>query len=205
MNKIILAGKITGDIEFSHEIHNERFYSFSLSTNRKSGVADVVPCIVSEVFVDSISNRKDGNIKIEGEIRTRNVIDAERAHLMVFVFVNNIGEYGLDDENKVVIEGNTCKAASYRATPLGREVADIIVASNRMYSKSDYIPCIAWGRNAIKAKNLGIGAKIRVEGRFQSRQYVKKYENGNEEVKVAYEVSIAGFELMEDIENGIEG
>lgn len=202
MNKIILSGKIISNIEFSHETKDEKFYSFNLSTDRKSGTSDVLPCIVSEVFLNAIENNDSTKIKVSGEIRARNVRDENnRTHLKIYVFIQDISEYESDDENSVYIEGYMCKCASLRDTPFGRRVADMLIACNRLNNKSDYIPCITWGRNAVAASHLDIGSRLCLTGRLQSRQYIKNYNDGNEEVKVAYEVSVASFDVMEDVEH----
>ena len=125
----------------------------------------------------------------------------KRTHLEIYVFIQDISGYGSEDENSVYIEGYMCKWASLRDTPLDRQVADMLIACNRRNNKSDYIPCITWGRNATAASYLDIGTKLCMNGRLQSRQYVKNYNDGNEEVKVAYEVSVASFDVMEDVEH----
>lgn len=188
MNKIFLSGIITGQPELSHEVFGEKFYRFYIASSRKSGIHDVIPCIISEIIMNNI--KVGENIKIYGEIRTRNVSNDEKRHLEVYAFVNEILEYGAEDENFVEINGFVCKEGILRDTPLGRQVADIIIASNRERNfKSDYIPCIAWGRNAVKSSIIKVGTEVNIFGRLQSREYTKKFDDGTEEIRIAYEVS----------------
>lgn len=183
MNKITLAGIVTESPKLSHEVYGEKLYRFYLSSSRQSGTVDVLPCVISEVFIKDIV--EGSKIKVIGEIRTRNV----QSHLEIIVFVKEMHDYSGDDENEVYMQGYICKESISRETPLGRQIRDFIIASNRTYGKSDYIPCIAWGRNAINERLFEVGNGIEVTGRLQSREYIKKYQDGNEETKIAYEVS----------------
>ena len=183
MNKIVLAGLVTEEPTFSHEVHGEKFYRFYLSSSRQSGNCDVLMCTVPEIIKNGIS---EGNmVKVFGEIRTRNVHEDDKNHLEITVFVKEVLSYE-EDENNVELDGFICKEPTYRETPLGRQVSDLIIASNRERNyKSDYIPCIAWGRNAIRASIFDIGDNVEITGRLQSREYTKKYDDGTEEVKTA--------------------
>lgn len=204
MNKITLAGEIVSGIDYSHETGNERFYSFFISTKRRSGMTDVLPCIVSEVFLNAIENNGSTKIKVSGEIRTRNVHDENnRPHLEIFAFVTNICDYEYD-ENNVEVDGYICKTPQYRETPFGRQITDLLVASNRSYGKSDYIPTIAWGRMAIKSSELEVGARINVTGRIQSREYNKKISEDEYEVRMAYEVSVSRIDVVGESEGSDE-
>ena len=197
MNKTVLAGTVVDEPKFSHETYKEKFYRFLLSVNRESGTSDILSCVVSEILVGGIDN---GNqIKIEGDIRTRNVCDETVKHLDVFVFVNKISTYE-EDENLVDLQGYICKKPTYRATPLGRQITDLLVASNRSYGKSDYIPTIAWGRNAIRTSEFNVGTRVKVLGRLQSREYTKRLEDGTEEVRTAYELSAYMVDVVEESE-----
>lgn len=188
MNNITLAGIIDGDIEYSHESHGEEFYAFNFSSTRRSGFVDVLRCIVSKFMLRMID--KGNRFQIVGEVRTRNYenISGKRC-TEVYVFVNEVLDYPGEDVNHVEIDGYICKVPIYRETPLKRKICEMIVASNRPTNKSDYIPCIAWGRGALFASSLTVGTAIKITGRFQSRQYTKLLEDGTTEVRSAYEVS----------------
>ena len=197
MNKIVLAGTVVDEPTFSHEVYGEKFYHFCLSSSRESGTCDVLPCIISEILKKDIEAGTE--IKVLGEIRTRNVHDNNKSHLEITVFVKNVFQHE-KDENYVEVEGFLCKQPIYRETPLGRQVTDLLIANNRAYGKSDYIPTIAWGRNAIKTSELEVGTRVKVFGRLQSREYVKKLEDGTEETRVAYELSANRVDVAEESE-----
>ena len=194
MNRIKLSGAITSDFEKSHTSFGEQFYSFTISCERTSGKFDILRCVISEVLLPDNMGIAD-MICVNGEIRTRNVEDEKgKKHMQVFVFVKNIEDYPGYDTNYV--EGNfyVCSKKDIRETPLGRSLIDFICASNRENSyKSDYIPTIAWGRNAARIAAIPIGTEIDVVGRLQSREYVKRYDDGKEETKTAYELSVGTF------------
>ena len=197
MNKIVLAGTVVDEPTFSHEVYGEKFYHFCLSSSRESGTCDVLPCIISEILKKDIEAGTE--IKVLGEIRTRNVHDNNKSHLEITVFVKNVFQHE-KDANYVEVEGFLCKQPIYRETPLGRQVTDLLIANNRAYGKSDYIPTIAWGRNAIKTSELEVGTRVKVFGRLQSREYVKKLEDGTEETRVAYELSANRVDVAEESE-----
>lgn len=199
MNEITISGKKIGNLEFSHQTKNEKFYAFFLSSARKSGIEDIIPCIASEVFKKKIESISDSKIKLSGEIRTRNVMkDNGKTHLEIFVFINDISAYEneLEDINDVFINGYTCNNILCRQTPLGRQIADMIIACNRRNNKSDYIPCIAWGRNAVKMSEFENGKNIILTGRLQSREYTKKIDEELSEIRIVYEVSANGIEVL---------
>ena len=196
MNKIVLAGLVTEEPTFSHEAHGEKFYRFHLSSSRQSGYCDVLMCTVPEIIKNGIN---EGNmIKVLGEIRTRNVHEDDKSHLEVTVFVKEVLLYE-EDENNVELDGFICKDPVYRETPFGRQITDLIVASNRERNyKSDYIPCIAWGRNAIRTSEFNVGTRVKVSGRLQSREYNKKIEDETYEARTAYELSAAMVDVVEE-------
>lgn len=197
MNKIVLAGLVTEEPTFSHEVHGEKFYRFYLSSSRQSGNCDVLMCTVPEIIKNGIS---EGNkVKVLGEIRTRNVHEDDKSHLEVTVFVKEVLSYE-KDENNVELDGFICKEPVYRKTPFGRQITDLIVASNREHFKSDYIPCIAWGRNAIRASEFNVGTRVKVLGRLQSREYNKRLGDETYEVRTAYELSAAMVDAVEESE-----
>ena len=198
MNKIVLAGLVTEEPTFSHEVHGEKFYRFYLSSSRQSGNCDVLMCTVPEIIKNGIS---EGNkVKVLGEIRTRNVHEDDKSHLEVTVFVKEVLSYE-KDENNVELDGFICKEPVYRETPFGRQITDLIVASNRERNyKSDYIPCIAWGRNAIRTSEFNVGTRVKVSGRLQSREYNKRLVDETYEVRTAYELSAAMVDAVEESE-----
>ena len=183
MNEIIISGKLKTEPVFSYQIMGEKFYDFFIATQRESGFEDIVKCVVPEGYLSGL--KRDVLVTIRGEIRTRNYFDGSKKHCEVYVFVKETSEYNGHDENKVTIDGFICKTPIFRETPLGREICDVLVASNRNCKRSDYIPCIAWERNARRFSFRSVGTKIHIEGRLQSREYTK-----DDEKRTAYEVSI---------------
>ena len=205
-NHIILVGKVTSDKRFSHEIYGEKFYIFDLSVPRLSGTSDIIPITVSERLMVGGDLPVGTKITVEGQFRSYNSYGEGKNKLVLTVFAKNI-EMLEDQEseieakkdfvsNEVTLIGYICKKPIYRQTPFGREIADILLAVNRAYSKSDYIPCIAWGRTARFCENMEVGTEVKVVGRVQSRQYEKKHEDGSVENKVAYEVSVSSLEVI---------
>ena len=205
-NHIILVGKVTSDKRFSHEIYGEKFYIFDLSVPRLSGTSDIIPITVSERLMVGGDLPVGTKITVEGQFRSYNSYGEGKNKLVLTVFAKNI-EMLEDQEseieakkdfvsNEVTLIGYICKKPIYRQTPFGREIADILLAVNRAYSKSDYIPCIAWGRTARFCENMEVGTEVKVVGRVQSRQYEKKHEDGTVENKVAYEVSVSSLEVI---------
>ena len=194
MNRIRLAGVITSDFVKSHTSFGEQFYSFTISCERTSGKFDILRCVISEVLLPDNIGIAD-MICVNGEIRTRNVEDENgKKHTEVFVFVKNIEDYPGYDTNYVEGHFYICSKTDVRETPLGRTLIDFIGASNRENSdKSDYIPTIAWGRGATRIAAMPIGTEIDIVGRLQSREYIKRYEDGTEETKIAYELSAGRF------------
>lgn len=200
-NNVIIGGKIVEGIEFSHEIYDEKFYKFSILTKRLSEHEDVLPVIISERIIDLDEIQVGKIVKIVGQFRSYNMQTETRNKLVLSVFVKEI-EFAEEDVltlNDANFVGYICKAPIYRKTPLGREIADVLIAVNRTYKKSDYIPCILWGRNAKFCENIEVGTLVKVNGRIQSRAYEKKLENGEVIKKVAYEVSVSKFAKSEEI------
>ena len=209
-NQLILVGKVTSEKRLSHEIYGEKFYTFDLSVPRLSGNADIIPITISERLLVERDIEIGNNIVIEGQFRSYNSYENEKNKLILTVFAKEIRFSDEQEEfqptkenisNEVTLTGYICKKPIYRKTPFGREIADLLLAVNRAYNKSDYIPCIAWGRNARFCENVPVGTEIRIVGRVQSRQYEKKYEDGTSEIKVAYEVSIASLEVVNEVGN----
>lgn len=197
-NKVTVIGEIVSEFTFSHEVYGEGFYMTEISVCRLSDQADVIPLMVSERLLDIRRNYIGQTVAATGQFRSYNRHEGNRNRLLLSVFVREI-EFldGFDDYTKtnlIFLDGYICKQPVYRKTPLGREIADLLVAVNRPYGKSDYIPCIAWGRNARFVKNLTVGERIAVSGRIQSREYQKETDTGTE-TKTAYEVSISSLEV----------
>lgn len=203
-NKVTLSGEIVRNFEFSHEIFGEGFYTAMLASERLSGEKDIIPITVSERLVDVKEDWTVRFVRVPGQLRSYNKHDEERNHLILSVFVREFEEWEEDgtirptDENEIFLDGHICKPPSYRKTPLGREIADILLAINRPYGKSDYIPCIAWGRNARFAENLEVGTRLQIKGRIQSREYQKQILDEEMETRTAYEVSVSKLEVVKD-------
>ena len=203
-NVLVLAGKVTGTKTFSHEIYGEKFYTFNMSVPRLSGTDDIIPITISERLLVEQDVEDGKNIAIEGQFRSYNSYENEKNKLVLTVFAKEI-QFKEEDfvptkenvSNQVELIGYICKKPIYRKTPFGREISDILLAVNRAYNKSDYIPCIAWGRNARFCENLEVGTEIKIVGRVQSRQYEKKFEDGTSQTRTAYEVSVGSMELVE--------
>ena len=210
-NYLTLVGKVTGEKEFSHEIYGERFYIFKLGIPRLSGNQDIIPITISERLIGEDGLQEGKKILVKGQFRSYNSYENEKNRLILTVFAKDIMEVEEKEEeeeteivrkdtitNEVVLVGYICKKPIYRQTPFGREISDILLAVNRAYNKSDYIPCIAWGRTARFCQNLEVGSQVKVVGRVQSRTYEKKYEDGTSQTRVAYEVSIGSLEVIEE-------
>ena len=209
-NHLVLVGKVTSDKTYSHEIYGEKFYIFDLEVPRLSSAVDIIPITVSERLLTDLNLEIGTKLSIEGQFRSYNSYQNERNKLILTVFAKDIVE--IKDEpkiedseeekkdvvtNEVTLSGYVCKKPIYRQTPFDREISDLLLAVNRAYNKSDYIPCIAWGRNARFCQNLEVGTKVKIVGRVQSRKYEKKFEDGTSETRIAYEVSISSMEIID--------
>ena len=201
-NKVFISGEIVSEAEFSHEVYGEGFYEMSVMVKRLSGQGDILPVTISERLIADKDLKIGVTINAIGQFRSYNKLVDGKSRLMLTVFVREL----LDDiyfknPNTIVLSGYICKQPVYRTTPFNREIADLLVAVNRSYNKSDYIPCIAWGRNARFAKNLSVGEKIVISGRIQSREYQKRFSDDDIVVMTAYEVSISKLLAYENAEN----
>lgn len=205
-NHLVLVGKIVSEKSYSHEIYGEKFYIFNLEVIRLSSTTDIIPITISERLLTDLEIEIGKEVKVEGQFRSYNSYENERNRLILTVFAKEIEEVVKVEEseeekdevtNEVTLLGYVCKKPIYRQTPFGREIADVLLAVNRAYNKSDYIPCIAWGRNARFCQNMEVGTEVKITGRVQSRTYEKKHEDGTVEARVAYEVSIASMEVPE--------
>ena len=199
-NYLTLVGKVTGEKKFSHEIYGERFYIFNLEIPRLSGNEDIIPITVSERLIGENTLSEGNKLLVKGQFRSYNSYENGKNRLILTVFAKDVLEVKDEEEenemakkdeitNEVVLIGFICKKPIYRQTPFGREISDLLLAVNRAYNKSDYIPCIAWGRNARFCQNLEVGAQV------------KKHEDGSVETRVAYEVSIGSLEVIEENDN----
>ena len=200
-NIIKIGGIVDSNARLSHEVYGEKFYIFDVNVSRLSGADDKIPVIVSERLL-SVDKIVPGLIvDIEGQFRSYNQFNQEKNKLMLSIFVKDLKIVETEDEvkakNNVTLNGFVCKKPIYRRTPLGREIADVLLAVNRAYNKSDYIPCIMWGRNAKFCEELPVGSNLKLEGRVQSRIYEKKIDEETTITHIAYEVSVAKLQLAE--------
>lgn len=215
-NHLVLMGKVTSEKRFSHEIYGESFYIFDMEVARLSTTQDIIPVTISERLIPDGMLEIGKKVLIKGQFRSYNSYENERNKLILTVFAKDIFfedeiESQVNNEeskeivsNEVILTGFICKKPIYRQTPFGREIADLLLAVNRAYNKSDYIPAIAWGRTARFCQNLEVGTEVRITGRVQSRTYEKKYEDGTSQTKVAYEVSIGSLEVVNQKEASME-
>jgi single-stranded DNA-binding protein len=197
-NKIYLEGKIISGLQFSHEMYGEGFYTFILEVPRLSETKDLLNVTVSERLIGGMELKEGSEVIVEGQLRSYNKFVDGANRLILSVFARNI-EFCIEkskNPNQIFLDGYICKQPVYRTTPFGREIADMLLAVNRSYNKSDYIPTIAWGRNSRFCQNLQVGDNIRVWGRLQSREYEKKISETETVKKVAYEVSISKMEKV---------
>lgn len=205
-NVVNLRGELSEDLEFSHEIFGEKFFNTNIKIKRLSDSYDVLPMTVSERLLQEVDYKDNKEVSVIGQLRSYNKSIDSKNRLVLTVFVREIKE--CDEENKdpnnIFLDGYICKKPVYRKTPLGREITDLLVAINRPYNKSDYIPSIVWGRNAKFAKSLKIGDRIQMWGRVQSREYEKKLDNGEVIHKVAYEVSISKIKKLLENNNQVD-
>lgn len=204
-NHLLLVGKVTSDKRFSHEIYGESFYIFDLEVSRLSGNSDIIPITISERLIIEKELEIGDKVAIEGQFRSYNSYENEKNRLILTVFAKDIQFLNEEEEettekvtNEVTLVGYICKKPIYRQTPFGREISDILLAVNRAYNKSDYIPAIAWGRNARFCQNIEVGTKVKITGRVQSRNYEKKFEDGTTQTRTAYEVSISSLEIVNE-------
>ena len=203
-NKVYIMGEIVSDATFSHEVYGEGFYEFFVHVMRLSGQADVLPVTVSERLIEGGELKKGKSLCAVGQFRSYNKIENGKSRLMLTVFLRElIEEVPNKNPNSILLSGYICKPPIYRTTPFNREIADVLVAVNRAYNKSDYIPCIAWGRNARFVRTLAVGDRVAVSGRIQSREYQKKFSETDVRTMTAYEVSVsklAAFDANEEFD-----
>ncbi|SCI19689.1 MULTISPECIES: single-stranded DNA-binding protein [unclassified Romboutsia] len=199
-NVVYLRGEMDDNLDFSHEIFGEKFYNTKIKINRLSESYDILPLTISERLLQDVDIKNNNLVNVIGQLRSynKNIDNKNRLVLTVFVRELKQSEEENKDPNSIFLDGYICKEPIYRKTPLGREITDLLVAINRPYNKSDYIPSIVWGRNAKFAKTLKVGDRVQMWGRVQSREYEKKVENGDPIKKVAYEVSISKIKKLSE-------
>jgi len=202
-NSVTLIGEVVSGFTFSHEVRGEAFYLVSLAVKRLSEQADIIPLTISERLIDVTADCMGRTLEVAGQFRSFNQQGENKKRLILSVFVRDV--FFLEEEytdytktNLIKLNGFLCKLPVYRETPLGREIADLLLAVNRPYGKSDYIPCIAWGRNAKYASGLFVGTRLEIYGRIQSREYTKKLSETDTISRTAYEVSVSNLEVSED-------
>ena len=200
-NQVVVEGEIVSEFEYSHEVFGEGFYYVKLKVSRLSESNDIIPLLISERIIDVDQSYLGQYMEVRGQFRSFNQHVGHKNHLILSLFVR---EYVLLDHldnlepNMIFLDGYICKEPVYRVTPFGREIADILLAVNRAYSKSDYIPCICWGRNARYARTLPVGSRVRLWGRIQSREYQKKLNDLDVIKLIAYEVSVSKMEYFQE-------
>ena len=197
-NKATLSGVISAKPIFSHDVMGEGFYETKIDVKRLSDQVDTIPVTISERLLSDCGIDEGSEVSLVGQFRSYNISDGMKSRLILSFFVREVIPVSDENPNVIEINGFVCKEPIYRTTPFNREICDMLVAVNRAYNKSDYIPCIAWGRNARFAKNLTIGSKVNISGRIQSRVYQKQLENGEVELRTAYEVSVNRITLVEN-------
>ena len=201
-NQVTIIGEVASEFVFSHEVFGEGFYMVDVLVKRLSSSDDRIPLMISERLIDVNQDYQGEFIMASGQFRSYNQHDEQKNRLVLSVFVREVSfvEEEVDGAktNTILLDGYICKKPIYRKTPLGREIADLLLAVNRPYGKSDYIPCICWGRNARFASGFEVGEHVQVLGRIQSREYVKKVSETETEKRIAYEVSVSKLECVLD-------
>lgn len=200
-NQVSIVGEIISDFQYSHEVYGEGFYMVEVAVSRLSNFSDYIPLMISERLIDTSQSYIGQKVYVTGQFRSYNRHEELKNRLVLSVFVREIEFIEEETEemksNQILLDGYICKDPIYRKTPLGREIADVLLAVNRPYGKSDYIPCICWGRNARYASAFEVGGHVLIWGRIQSREYMKRIGENETEKRVAYEVSVSKLEYME--------
>ena len=200
-NQVSIMGKIASGFTFSHQVYGEGFYLVDLLVKRLSDSEDRIPLMVSERLVDVTQDYEGEYIMVQGQFRSYNRHEEKKNRLVLSVFVRELSFVEEADDsiktNQIFLDGYICKPPVYRKTPLGREIADLLLAVNRPYGKSDYIPCICWGRNARYASAFEVGGHVLLWGRIHSREYIKKLNENQTEKRTAYEVSVSKLEYAD--------
>ncbi len=194
-NQVTIIGQVMTEFRYSHEVFGEGFYIVELSVRRLSDSCDIIPLMISERLIDVTQDYRGKIMHATGQFRSYNRHDEKKNRLVLSIFVREYEfieeEVGGVKSNQIFLDGFVCKEPVYRKTPLGREIADLLIAVNRSYGKSDYIPCICWGRNARYVASFEVGTRLQIQGRIQSREYVKRLSEEEVEKRIAYEVSVS--------------
>ena len=207
-NQVVIMGTIVSEFKYSHEIFGEGFYMVDVQVQRLSDSCDIIPIMISERLMDTAQDFKGAMVMVTGQFRSYNRHEEKKNRLILSVFAREVELVEEVEEsaksNQIYLDGFICKEPIYRKTPLGREIADLLIAVNRPYGKSDYIPCICWGRNARYANGFKVGERCAIWGRIQSREYMKKLDEEHVERRVAFEVSVSKLELLNEDESVAE-
>ena len=199
-NQVTIAGKVISEFTYSHTVYGEDFYTVDIEVCRLSNSCDIIPVMVSERILDVKADYRGCTLRASGQFRSYNRHEETRNRLVLSVFAREAELISMEedeqDPNHIFLDGYVCKKPVYRKTPLGREIADVLLAVNRPYGKSDYIPCICWGRNARYADQFEVGSHVQIWGRIQSREYQKKISEEEYEKRIAYEVSVSKLEYQ---------
>jgi hypothetical protein len=196
-NRVVLCGRVKSILEFSHQLYSEAFYTFMLEVDRLSGARDLLPITISERLLSQFLPHENDFVSICGQLRSYNKMIEGSNRLVLTIFAQQIESSFAACRNEIYLRGYLCKMPVYRTTPFNREIADLLLAVNRAYNKSDYIPCITWGKNARLARELPVGSLLEAQGRIQSREYQKVLPDGSSVTRTAYEVSVASFAPIE--------
>lgn len=196
-NQVRLRGSLLALPQFSHENHGKRFFRFTLEVARLSGSVDLLPVVAEERILDEMDVSAGEMLTVTGQVRSHNIRENGARHLLIFVFATGIVCENGAPINEVTVEGVLCKEPTYRRTPLGREICDVMLAVTRAFRRADYLPCILWGRTAYEISQCHMRDRIRIEGRLQSRLYTKLTDDGLQE-RTAYEISALTAQILED-------
>ena len=196
-NQVRLRGSLLALPQYSHENHGRKFYRFTLEVPRLSGAVDLLPVVAEDVLLNAMDLSGGHMLTVTGQMRTHNIRENGVRHLLIFVFASQITCEDGDPVNEVIVEGPICREPTYRRTPLGREICDVMLAVPRAFRRADYLPCILWGRTAYEISQCHTRYRIRIEGRLQSRIYTKLTEDGPQE-RTAYEISALTASILEE-------
>ncbi len=190
-NKVYLYGMVVSNPTPCDDYYGSDYCNIQISVRRLSSIIDTIPVTLHRDLVEQYNVKLGDNLAILGEFRSYNKIENNRSRLMLSVFVHEItDEIDTTNPNIIELSGYICKLPVYRTTPFNREIADLLIACNRNSNRSDYLPAIAWGRNARFAKNIMVGEQVHILGRIQSREYQKRLDNGEMQTRTEYEISI---------------
>ena len=199
-NQVTIMGEVASKFTYSHEVFGEGFYMVDVLVKRLSNSDVRIPLMISERLIDVTQDYTGEFIMASGQFRSYNRHEEQKNRLVLSVFAREVTFIEEEPDgartNNILLDGYICKLPVYRKTPLGREIADLLLAVNRPYGKSDYIPCICWGRNARFASAFEVGEHVQILGRIQSREYVKKLSETETQKRIAYEVSVSKLECV---------